>query len=228
MRPSSHIEKQLIDNNPDAIILTDENFLIEYINKTASILYGYTIEELRGKSTRIFEVPEKGMSPEDWTSLEQTGRWAGKAHRRTKDGSTFHASLSIFTLYDDSGKAIGYAANVKDITQTIAITDALIEKQHQLKSIFDNTTDIIASIDKDLNVVEFNQVLARRIKGSFNIELKRGDYMLNYITPTKHDIFKSLYARVFKGERLTDVEVFKTIDGDHLYFETSYNPIIDE
>ncbi len=228
MRPSSHIEKQLLDNNPDAIIITDENFLIEYINKAASILYGYNLEELKGKSTRIFEVPEKGIASVDWTALEQTGRWAGEAHRRKKDGSTFHASLSIFTIYDDSGKAMGYAANVKDITRTIAITDALIEKQHQLKSIFDNTADIIASIDRDLNVVEFNPALAQRIKFGFNHELKRGDYMLNYITPSKHDSFKSIYARVFKGERLTDVEVFKTLDNDHLYFETSYNPIIDE
>jgi PAS domain S-box-containing protein len=228
MKFSSFIEKQLIDNNLDSIILTDKDCIIEYANKAAIQLYGYDMEELTGKHINVFEVPGKEIQAEAWASLRQTGKWAGEGLRQKKDGSFFHASLSIFTLYDEGGKIIGFAGNTKDINQTILITDALIEKQYQLKSIVDNTVDIIVSIDKDLNVLECNQVLANLVKEGLGHEVKRGDALLNYIDPSKHDTLKNIYAKVFTGERVSDIEIFKASDGSFIYFESSYNPIYSE
>ncbi|HXP52035.1 MAG TPA: PAS domain S-box protein, partial [Bacteroidia bacterium] len=164
MKFSSHIEKQLIDNNLDSIVLTDREGNIEYVNKAAIHLFGYSIEELKGKPISIFEVPGKGVVAEVLAALDREGKWSGEVVRRRKDGSTFHASLSVLTINDEDGKIIGFAGNIKDISQRISITDALIEKQYQLKSIIDNTVDIIASIDKDLNLIEFNQVLTNLVK----------------------------------------------------------------
>lgn len=228
MKISSHIEKQLIDNILDPIVLTDKDRIIEYANKAAIQLYGYSLEELRGKHVNIFDAPGNEMPDKVREIMLEKGKWSGDIVRRKKDGTIFNASMNVFSIFNEDGTLIGYAGNTRDITETVTITDALIEKQHQLKSIFDNTADIIASIDRDLNVVEFNPVLAQRIKLGFNHDLKRGDAMLNYIDPSKHEIFKALYVRVFKGERLTDIEIFKGRNGDSLYFETSYNPIIDE
>jgi len=228
MELSSHINKQLIDNNLDCIILSDQNFVIEYANTAALQLYGYSIEELIGKNINIFSVPDKEVDPQSWVVLGKTGRWSGEAVRRKKDGNTLHVALSIFAVYDQDGKIIGYAGNTRDITKTILVTDALVEKQHQLKAIVDNSIDIIVSIDKDLNVVEFNQVLAAQVKRGFGYELKRGDPILKCIDPSKHDTLRALYARAFKGERVFDIEIFKTREGGLMYFESSYNPILDE
>src|SRR6201998_2617613 len=228
MKFSSHIEKQLIDNNLDSIVLTDREGNIEYVNKAAIHLFGYSIEELKGKPISIFEVPGKGVVAEVLAALDREGKWSGEVVRRRKDGSTFHASLSVLTINDEDGKIIGFAGNIKDISQRISITDALIEKQYQLKSIIDNTVDIIASIDKDLNLIEFNQVLTNLVKNSMGHDIKKGDPILNYIDPSKHYILKNLYTRVFTGERLIDIEIFRASTGNLLYFESSYNPIYDE
>ncbi|HXB12010.1 MAG TPA: PAS domain S-box protein, partial [Bacteroidia bacterium] len=92
MELSSHINKQLIDNNLDSIILSDQNFIIEYANTAALQLYGYSLEELIGKNINIFNVPGKEVDPESWIALNKTGRWAGEAVRRKKDGNTIHVA----------------------------------------------------------------------------------------------------------------------------------------
>jgi len=202
MKFSSHIEKQLIDNNLDSIVLIDIKGNIEYLNKAAIQLYGYSIEELTGKHVSLFDVPGKGVVADVMAALDKEGKWSGEVVRRRKDGSTFHASLSVLTINDEDGKVIGFAGNVKDISHRISITDALIEKQYQLKSIIDNTVDIIASIDNNLNLIEFNQVFANIVKNGLGHELQKGDPIFNYVDPAKHYILRSIYAKVFTGERL--------------------------
>jgi PAS domain S-box-containing protein len=228
MKLTSHIEKQLIDNNLDSIILSDQNFTIEYANNAAIQLYGYSLEELKGKHINIFSVPAKEVDPESWVAIKNTGKWEGEAVRRKKDGSIVHVSITIFAIYDEGGKIIGYAGNTKDITPTVLIKEALIEKQYQLKAIVDNSVDIIVSIDRDLNIVEYNQALANQVKTGFGHDMKKGDPVLNYIDPTKHDTLEKIYARVFKGERVYDIEIYKARDGSLIYYESSYNPIFDE
>jgi PAS domain S-box-containing protein len=179
----SHISKQLLANNLDSIILTNSACEIEYANKIAIELYGYSLDEFKGKHINIFDVPKKEIPAESWEIHGKTGRWTGEAHRKRKDGSVFFASLSIFSILDDDGKLIGFAGNTKDVTNTINIQEALFEKQRQLVSIIDNTEDVIVSIDRNFRIVEFNLVLASFVKRGYNYDLKKGDYMLDYIDP---------------------------------------------
>lgn len=228
MNLSSHTSKQLIENNLDSIILTNSVCEIEYANNVAIDLYGYTTEELKGKHINIFDVPGNEIPAESWTILGKTGKWAGEALRKRKDGSVFYASLSIFSIFDDEGKLIGFAGNTKDITSKVKIQEALFEKQRQLISIIDNTEDVIVSIDKDFRIVEFNQVLASFVKRGYNHIINKGDYMLDYIDPSKHNHLISIYRRVFNGERVFDTESYNSNSKRAIHFESSYNPIIDE
>lgn len=181
MNLNANISKQLIENNLDSIILTNSACEIEYANNVAIDSYGYTTEELKGKQINIFEIPGNEIPPESWNILGKNGKWSGEALRKRKDGSVFYASLSIFSIFDDEGKLIGFAGNTKEITSKVKIQEALFEKQRQLISIVDNTEDVIVSIDRNFRIVEFNQVLASFVKRGYNYDLKKGDYMLDYI-----------------------------------------------
>ena len=56
MKLSLPIQKQIIDNNPDSIIVTNKSGDIEYANKAAQQIYGYHFEELTGKNVSIFNL----------------------------------------------------------------------------------------------------------------------------------------------------------------------------
>ncbi|MBK9190719.1 MAG: PAS domain-containing protein [Crocinitomicaceae bacterium] len=95
----------------------------------------------------------------------------------------------------------------------------------KVKSIINNTTDIICSIDTNYNLLEFNDVFAGMVKLSTNIQPSAGDPLLTIIDPVRHEKLLKIYSRVLQGERLTDVEVFDSSALGLLSYESNYHPI---
>lgn len=100
-----------------------------------------------------------------------------------------------------------------------------INTSERIKSIINNTNDIICSIDENFNLLEFNVIFATIVKIGFGKDLLPGMSILAFIDPTQHEHLKALYKRVLLGESLTDVQQFNTLNGHFVYNETNYNPI---
>lgn len=220
--------EQLIENSIDSIVVTDMEHQILYANKAAEDMFGYSKAEMHNKNISIFSIPAKENITEILGSVYRKDKWSGEMLLARKDNTTFKAALSVFTVDDEPGHTVGYVINSKDISETARAQESLLAKQMQLVSIIDNTVDVIASIDNNLKLVEFNKVLADMVMLGFKHKLEKGDYMLDYIDPKKHEHLKDIYKKVFTGERLSDIEIFESSKKDFIYFESSYNPIVNE
>jgi two-component sensor histidine kinase len=84
---------------------------------------------------------------------------------------------------------------------------------------------MICSIDTNYNLIEFNTVLANIVKNGFNVDLKPGFHMLDYIDPRRHDHLKGIYDRVLRGEICHDIEAYDTSMIGKIFLETSFHPI---
>ncbi len=82
---------QVIEQSPIAIVITDPNGHIEYVNSTFSSLTGYSLEEVAGKTPRILKSGE--TRPEVYSRLWNTilaGQdWSGVFHNRKKSGALY-------------------------------------------------------------------------------------------------------------------------------------------
>jgi PAS domain S-box-containing protein len=116
----------------------------------------------------------------------------------------------------------------RDIDNDVRTAEDLERTKASLKAIINNTEDIIVSIDRNFNILEFNNVLAEKTRLGFGFDLKRGMPMLSIIDAGKHTKLENIYKRVLKGEIIKDVEKFDITSEFHLYFETSYYPILNE
>ena len=122
-----------------------------------------------------------------------------------------------------------------EITQLILISeDISLLKQRELdlanaaekvKSIINNTTEIICSIDTNLNLMEFNHVFSQMVRMVANKPPCAGDPVLAFVDPARHEKLVHLYNRVLQGERLTDVEVFNSASLGPMSYESNYHPI---
>ncbi|MHB8258646.1 MAG: sensor histidine kinase [Bacteroidia bacterium] len=108
----------------------------------------------------------------------------------------------------------------------------MMDNKKQIKTeitdIIDSSTDIILSIDADYNVVFFNKVLYKMVKTGYGVELTKGKLfpVLEIIDPKKYKAIKRIYERIFStGKNMTKVEMFTTLKGKNIYFESNYNPI---
>ncbi|MBZ5719522.1 MAG: PAS domain S-box protein [Acidobacteriia bacterium] len=108
----------IIDSSQDAIIGKDLDGTITAWNKGAERIYGYTAEEMVGKSISVI-VPKD--HPDDIPGILQKIQRGEivehyEALRVTKDGRHVNISLSVSPMRDSDGKILGASAIGRDVT----------------------------------------------------------------------------------------------------------------
>lgn len=190
-------------------------------------LYG-TYPELNADINRL---------PKKMRSQEYDAFWSGKyeevlrgksvefdTERTTIDGKQIYRHIFLHPIHNERNEVVEVSAVGYDITAQKIAQDEILSKQSQLEAIINNTHDIILSIDKNYNLIEFNEALRAIVKQGFGKELKPGMSVFETMAKEYHGDTKGIYERVFKGESVTSVGSYGT-DANKMVLETHYNPI---
>ena len=119
------IERQLrfhanvLDQISDAVVVIDNQGIVNYWNKGAERLYGLSEEEACGQPLeQIYQY--SWMKPEDEKAsiqaLETRGFWSGDNIHVKRDGVRLYVQSSVSTIKDKHGKVIATLAVIRDIT----------------------------------------------------------------------------------------------------------------
>ncbi|HPE40532.1 MAG TPA: PAS domain S-box protein [Bacteroidales bacterium] len=121
----------------DAIVATDLDFKITYINERAEELYGYTLDEVLGKNTRVVYAAENLVELEKHIReiVSKGGKYVGEFLHRRKDGSTFMAEMKAQPMYDDKHNIVTYIGILRDITDQKEYEYQLLEKETQYRNL---------------------------------------------------------------------------------------------
>lgn len=107
-----------VEQSPAAVVITNLEAAIEYVNPRFTQITGYSLEEVRGQNPRILQSGE--LLPELYRTLWQTliagEAWYGEFQNRRKDGSHFWERASISPLRNAQGQVTHYVAVKEDIT----------------------------------------------------------------------------------------------------------------
>ncbi len=109
----------IVESSEDAIIGNNLDGTIHSWNDAAEKMYGYTAQEVLGRSVSIL-VP--ASRPEELPAMYS---WIREGHkidgyetvRLKKDGTTMDVSLALSPIKDNRGKVVGVSAIERDITQ---------------------------------------------------------------------------------------------------------------
>lgn len=108
-----------VKQSPAAVVITDIQGAIEYINPKFTRITGYTLEEVRGRNPRILQ--SGNMPPEVYQNLWETislgEEWHGELENKRKDGSFFWELASISPVRDKTGKITHFIGVKEDITE---------------------------------------------------------------------------------------------------------------
>jgi PAS domain S-box-containing protein len=109
----------IVEFSDDAIVTKDLRGIITSWNRGAERLFGYSTEEVIGKSITIL-IPTAQVS-EEASILERLKRGEHIEHyetiRRRKDGSAIDISLTISPVYNSLGQVVGASKIARDITE---------------------------------------------------------------------------------------------------------------
>ena len=153
----------IVESSDDAIISKDLDGIIRSWNKGAERIFGYTSEEVIGKSITIL-IPED-RDNEEPEIIERIKRGERIDHyetvRRRSDGSLLDISLTISPMTDVRGRIIGASKIARDISdrkraeeqQTLLLREAMHRVKNTLATVQALATQSLRNVpEKDREV----------------------------------------------------------------------------
>ncbi len=132
LRKSQQEFSSIFKNSPEALVYLDENSNIKNINPRFTELFGYTLEEIKGRNLNdgMIHPPDK---IEEGRELDETALSEGyfnfESIRRKKDGTLFPVSISGSNIIID-GKIKGVMGTYIDITERKKMEEELERLAH--------------------------------------------------------------------------------------------------
>jgi PAS domain S-box-containing protein len=121
----------IIESSDDAIVSKDLNGIVQSWNKAAERIFGYTAEEIVGKSILTI-IPGEFHSeePRILATLAAGGKIDHyETQRLRKDGSRVWVSLTISPIRNQQGQVIGASKIARDITERQRVQEVLIQSE---------------------------------------------------------------------------------------------------
>jgi PAS domain S-box-containing protein len=132
----------------DAIIGLDTDRHIISWNQGAYMMFGWTEDEIIGKSTFTIIPDDKRKEADEVLDVVMEKGFVKdlETRRKTKSGLILDVSLTMTAIKDDTGSIIGFSAIIKDITDQKKMESALVQSERLAA-----TGKLAASIAHEIN-----------------------------------------------------------------------------
>ncbi|MBX7258160.1 MAG: PAS domain S-box protein [Candidatus Hydrogenedentes bacterium] len=120
-----------IEHAAEAVVITDLQGVIQYVNPAFEQFTGYSAWEVVGQNPRILKSGEQddAFYRSLWDAISTRGLWKGRFVNRRKDGSLYTEDATISAVRDPSGRIINYVAVKRDITEELRKEERLLQAQ---------------------------------------------------------------------------------------------------
>lgn len=117
----------------------------------------------------------------------------------------------------------------KEIKERKEAEKSLIEKTAHLSSIFESSTHLIWTVNRNYEITSFNQNFFNVVKQQLGVEIKLGDRVDTLLSRNKEDYIQFWYPKyeqTFRGQKLEFEK--EDMNQDRVYRKVFFNPIFNE
>mgnify|MGYP003571712402 CR=1 FL=1 len=197
--------KKAFENSIDSVIITDHNWMVEYMNDKAKENYDVVLKRCNfwKESCYSFSLDDQDRII---SVLNKKDYWVGELRSKYND-RWYH--VSIVSLRDVVGQVINYVVSEKDITFEKNSKQMLIDERKKLSTIINCTPVGIVTVSDDFRVLQVND----DCKNILRISLKKSMDLMNLIEqPQIRTTIKLVQKVLDEKERIQDFEFSFSID----------------
>ncbi len=120
-----------IEQAAEAVVITDSEGVIQYVNPAFEQITGYSSSEVTGQTPSLLKsgLHDDSFYQKLWETIESGEVWRGRLTNKKKDGSIYYEDATISPVKDLKGRIINYVAVKRDVTETIELTQQLLHSQ---------------------------------------------------------------------------------------------------
>ncbi len=189
----------IVESSDDAIIGKGLDGTIVSWSPGATRIYGYTPEEVIGKSISLLVPPDH--SDEVMRFLEKIRRGERVDHfetvRMRKNGTRLDVSLTISPIKDASGQITGASTIARDITERKEAWEALRQSQERYGDLVEHSEALIFTHDLEGTLLSVNRAMVRRL-GYEQAEELVGRKLSDFLASDVLSLFDTYLERLLK------------------------------
>jgi two-component system cell cycle sensor histidine kinase/response regulator CckA len=120
-----------IEQAGEAIVMTDAQGIIQFVNPAFERTTGYSRKEAVGQNPRILKSGEHDelFYRNLWDTILGGRTWAGRMVNKRKDGTLYTEETTISPVRDASGRIVNYVAVKRDITEHLRLAAQFQQSQ---------------------------------------------------------------------------------------------------
>ena len=227
----------IVEGSPDAIVGSDLSGRITSWNRAAEQMYGYRADEAIGMNVAELAPPARAGEIQGYRDRIARGETIEnyESVRLRKNGTLFHASLTLSPIRDRTGRPIGTAAIVRDITDRKRIEEHLRGAQ-KMEAIGQLAGGIAHDFNNSLMAIRgYSELMLRRLEEGD--PLRRDAAAIQKAAEGATALTRQLLAFSRKQvlqPRLVDLnsvvadnqDMLRSLAGEHIALRTSLTPAI--
>ncbi len=150
---------QAVEQSPVAIIITDTEGRIEYVNERYTEVSGYRPEEVIGKKAGAMK---SGLTPREtyaslWQAITAGKDWRGELCNRRKDGRLYWDSVHIVPILGASGEITHYLSIQEDISERRENEETI----RLWATVFENSGEAVMITGPENRIISVNQAFTQ-------------------------------------------------------------------
>jgi two-component system cell cycle sensor histidine kinase/response regulator CckA len=120
-----------VEQGAEAIIITDLDGTIQYVNPSFERVTGYSREDAVGKTPAILKSGKHDdeFYREMWETLVRGEVWSGHLINRRKDGTLYRQNATISPVRDAAGAIVSYVSAARDVSREKELEEQLQQSQ---------------------------------------------------------------------------------------------------
>ena len=140
-----------IEYTAEAVIITDPQGTIEYVNPSFERMTGYSSAEVLGQNPRILKSGwhDAAFYRTMWQTILAGQVWQGRLINRRKSGEIYYEEMTIAPVLNQAGEVVNFVAIKRDITERVRAEEAR-QREFRLLELLSNrpqSTTIDTTLD---------------------------------------------------------------------------------
>ena len=157
---------RVVEQTTEAVLITDPNGLITYVNPAFERITGYAAEEAIGQTPRLLKSGRQPLEAYQalWQRVQSGKDWSGTLVNRRKNGTYYVADAVISPIRGADGAVVALVGQQRDVTREGELREQLRQAQ-KMETVGQLTGGVAHDFNNLLNVVLANTALIESVLG---------------------------------------------------------------